>query len=259
MPRVTKSSFLAGGSPLATLAVSCAALVPVLLAFDAYTPLPYTFFGLLQILVLGRVSMRRLMRVMGPLLLLPAGLFVLNLFFSAPVAHDVLLRFGSLRIPANSLHRALVLSLRSLALIVISAGYLLVTEPKALVNALMQQLRLAPRIGYAVYVAWNTIPVLRESFRHIENAHRIRLRGARRTVRDLLPTAVALLTGAIRYAERATLSMAARGIESGQERSFLYESRFKTRDAVYVGLSLAIIGGIWCLLIVRGLFVFGLG
>jgi len=259
MARVTGRSFLAGGSPIATLAVSFAALVPVLLSFDAYTPLPYAIFGLFQILVLGRVSLRRLVRVMGPLLLLPAGLFVLNLFFSAPVAHDVLLHIGSLRIPANSLHRALVLSLRSLALIVISAGYLLVTKPQALVNALMQQLRLPPRIGYAVYVAWNTIPVLREGFRHIENAHRIRLRGARRTIRDLLPTAVALLTGAIRYAERATLSMAARGIESRHARSYLYESRFKTRDALYVGLSLVLFAGTWYLLIVRGLFIFGLG
>lgn len=246
-------------NPVANLLITFTALIPVVLSFDAYTPLSFVAFGMVQILLVSRVPMRSLLRVLGPLLVIPAGLFLMNLFFSAPVAHDRIYEFLTLPVRANSLHRALVLSLRSLALIVLSAGYFVATRPQVLVNALMQQLRLSPRVGYALYVAWNTIPLFRENFRQIESAHKIRLRGRRRTLGDLLPTVVTLLAGAIRHAERASLSMAARGIESDRPRSYLYESRFRIRDAAAVAISIAVTGIIWYLLIARGLFVFGLG
>lgn len=245
-------------NPVLHLAVTIIALIPVVLSFDAYTPLCFVAFGLVQLLLLGREPVRTLFRVLGPLLVIPAGLFVMNLFFSAPVAHDEIYRFSILRIRAYSLHRAIVLSLRSLALIVLSVGYFFSTRPQELVNSLMQQLGLSPRVGYALYVAWNTIPLLRENFRQIESTHKIRLRGRPRTLRDFLPTAVTLLTGAIRHAERASISMAARGIESDSPRSYLCESRFRARDVVYVAISVTVIGIIWYLLVAKGLFVFGL-
>ena len=142
---------------------------------------------------------------------------------------------------------------------VISIGFLLVTNPLALINALMQQVRFSPRFGFGLYVAWNTVPFLKTDLRRIENVHRIRLRAKRRTFREDLPVAVTLLSGAIRHAERASISMTARGLESSTTRSFLKASRWKTIDTIYLAVSVVAISLIWVLIIRSGLFVFGLG
>ncbi len=248
-------------SPLAQLLTVFGLLIPVFLSFDPNTPVPFLVIALFQILVLGRVPIKRMLKVMLPLSVLPAGLFIMNLFFSQPVEQETYHYVWFFSVSQTGLHRALIVGIRSLTLIVISISYILATDPLALINALMQQLKFSPRFGFGLYVAWNTIPFLRSDLRRIENAHRIRLRAKRRSFREALPVAVTLLAGAIRHADRASISMTARGLESQNQetRSFLNASRWHTIDTVYVLVSLVIISSIWAWIIRSGLFVFGLG
>jgi energy-coupling factor transport system permease protein len=254
-------SFLGRISPIAQLLTIFGLLIPVFLSFDPYTPLPFLVIAILQILVLGRVPVKRMLKVILPLSALPAGLFVMNLFFSQPVEQETYHRVWFFSVSQTGLHRALVVGIRSLTLIVISISFILATDPLALINALMQQMKFSPRFGFGLYVAWNTIPFLRSDLRRIENAHRIRLRARRRSFREALPVAITLLAGAIRHAERASISMTARGLESLKPgtRSFLNESRWRSIDSIYLVVFLSVVSTVFVLIIRSGLFVFGLG
>jgi energy-coupling factor transport system permease protein len=257
---MSEQGYLSRISPLAQLLVVIVLLIPVLLSFDPYTPLPYILFGMFQILVLGRVRPAHMARVVLPLAVLPVGLFILNLLFSEVTEEAIVYgEFLFLRITRTSLHRAVVVGLRSLALIVISIGYLLVTDPLALVNALMQQVRLSPRIGFSLYVAWNTVPFLKNDLRRIQQIHRIRLRRSRRSFKNALPVAVTLLSGAIRHAERASVSMWIRGLDKAENRTFIHLSRWHICDTVYVAVATVVVTLVFALLLRLQLFVFGLG
>jgi len=248
-------------NPLSLFAAVILEIVPVFLSFDPYTPLVFLIVAMIQFLLLGRVPLPAAAKSLGPLLALPAGLFLLNLFASARVPGDATVSLLGVGVAQAALHRGVVLALRSLALILLSVGYLLVTQPQALVNALMQQLRLSPRFGFSIYIAWNTIPLLRENLKRIGTTHQVRLRGRPSAPSEVLMTAVALLAGAIRHGERASLSMAARGIESerSRERTFLTESLWRRRDTLFLLTAAAVSAGATILLVRRGLFVFGLG
>ena len=246
-------------SPVARLAVVVLELVPVFLSFDPFSPLPFAALALIHTVFLARVRFSRLARVVLPLAILPISLFVLNLLFTSPEPDDTFRQIWFLLIRERALHRALTLSVRSMAMILLSVGYLLSTDPLELVNALMQQLGLSSRVGYSLYVAWNTMPHLRQDLRRIQAAHRVRLRGRPRRVKDTLPVAVTLLTGAIRHAERAATSMQIRGLEHVGRRTFVDPLPWRGRDTLYVVGFTLLTAGILLILIRQGLFVFGLG
>ncbi len=253
------TGFLARTNPLAHLAATFVLIVPVLLSFDPFTPLVFLGYSLVVILGLGRVGLWRFLRTMAPLLLLPLGLLVLNLFFSENPGQTPLFEILFLEVTPHSAYRAGVLAGRSLALIVLSVGYLLVTDPLDLVNSLMQQAKLSPRIGFSIYVAWNAIPSLRQNLDRIQKVHRVRLRSKRRSLREALATPVSLLAGAIRHAQRAALSMHARGLDAVEHRTFLKTSVWRRRDTVYLVVMVAIAAATMYALVGGGLFVFGLG
>jgi energy-coupling factor transport system permease protein len=196
---------------------------------------------------------------MAPFLLLPLGLLVLNLFFSENPGQPPLFQFLFVEVTPHSVYRAGVLAGRSLALIVLSVGYLLVADPLDLVNSLMQQAGLSPRIGFSVYVAWNTIPSLRSNLDRIQKVHRVRLKSKRRGFREALATPVSLLAGAIRHAQRAALSMHARGLDAADRRTFLRESVWRRRDTIYLVVVALITVATTLTLVATDLFVFGLG
>jgi energy-coupling factor transport system permease protein len=253
------SGVLSRVSPVGHLAVVALWILPVVMSFDPWTPLLFLGLCVLYLFVLGHVSLRRFVAVVMPLMLLPAGLFALNLLFTDTAGHPATTRILGVGVNDYALYRALVICLRSAALITISVGYLLVTDPLELVNALMQQTNLSARFGFSIFVAWNTIPRFVSDYRRIRTTHRIRYRGQSRNLRDLVPTAVALLAGAIRHAERAAISMGVRGIESAHRRSYLRAAEWSRRDTHYVALNLLVVIGLFAVTVLNGWFVFGLG
>ncbi|HUX13144.1 MAG TPA: energy-coupling factor transporter transmembrane component T [Spirochaetia bacterium] len=253
------TGLLARFSPVAHLAAVLAWIVPVFLSFDPGTPLLFLALSVAVVFILGQVRVTRFAGFVLPLLVLPFGLFVLNLLFTDTRGHSGSFIVLGLSMNSYALHRAIVLSLRSEALVVISVSYLIVVDPLSLVNGLMQQLGLSPRVGFSIYVAWNTIPRMRTDVTRIRSIHRIRLRGRDRRFADIVPTAVTLLAGAIRHAQRAAISMAVRGLDSGSPRTYLNEARWHSRDTVYLLANLAVTAGLFCLSVGEGWFVFGLG
>ena len=239
-------SFLARRNPLAVLAVTLGLLAPALVSFDHPTPLVFMGLALFNLFALGRVRLGRAAAVLGPLSLLPFGLLALNLLFHRE-GFAAGLRLGS------------VLFLRAEALIVISMSFALLVRPLELVNALMQQLGMPARIGYSIYAGWNALPLLRRDMAVIGRAHAIRSGGRKRGPRELPRSAVTLLAGAVRHAERLSLSMSARGLEQAGPRSFYRESRWTAADTAYSAAGCLLAAAAFLVLLSNGAFIFDLG
>lgn len=245
-------------NPLVFIGTSLILLIPVFLSWDPYTPLVYGILAICHF-ALGRGPFKRFFRVVRILSILPLGLVLLNLLFSQPEPGAVDLEIWFFTLPSSSLRRALVVGLRSLSLMIISVNVLFLIDPARFIQALMQNLRVGPRVGYSFFVAWNILPRLQQDLKEIQDAHRIRLKGKRRKFRELPGAAVALLGGAIRHAERAAASMYVRGIEEAENRTYLYEVPWRWRDSVHILLWFLFAFGGMYVLIHFDLFVFGLG
>ncbi len=232
-------------NPLAVLFVTVCLLVPVLLSYDHVTPLVYLGLGIVNLAIQGGLDFPKYLRTLAVLSLVSLGLFALNALFPAEGTDGV--------------SRGTAVFLRSVSLISLSVGYIFVVDPYDLVRALMLRLRLAPRVGFALFAGWNTIPLLRRDLAIIEKAQALRFGGRKRGLPDRLHTATALLAGAVRHGERVALSMAARGVESGKPRTFLKDSPWTRADSVYCAAGfLASAIAAW-IIVFRGLFAFGLG
>ena len=158
----------------------------------------------------------------------------------------------------NGLSRGISVFLRSLSLISLSVGYILVIDPYDLINTLMQQFGLPHRAGFALFAAWNAVPLLARDLRIIEKARAIRTGRKRQGFKELSGTPVVLLSGAIRHGERVSLSMAARGIEAPGKRTFSRKSYWRKADTLLHCRHLVSIS-VSSALVKYGHFVFELG
>jgi energy-coupling factor transport system permease protein len=128
-----------------------------------------------------------------------------------------------------------------------------------LVRALMQNCGLSPRWGYALYAGLNCVPALRDDLETLKATRRIRLAGRRESLADSLSLPIYLLAGAIRRAERITISMTVRELECGEKRTYLVTCRWGARDAAYLCATAIIAITTLILSIQGGYFRYGLG
>ncbi len=232
-------------NPLAVLLVTAGFLVPVFLSFDAVTPLAFLALGIVHLALLGGVDFRDFLKTLAALSIVSAGLFALNVLFPAE--------------GVNGLWRGTCVFLRSVCLISLSIGFIYAVNPYDLFRSFMVNLRLPPRIGYALFAGWNTIPLLRRDLGIIERAQAARFGARKRKARDRLRVAVPLLAGAVRHGERAALSMAARGMENPGNRTYIRESRWTRTDTAYCVLGLLASVAAFLPIIRGGFFIFELG
>lgn len=231
-------------NPLAILFVTLVLLAPVLLSLDTTTPVVFFLLGIAHLGVAGPIDYRRFLKTVGILSTLGVGLFLLNFLFPAK--------------GVNGLLRGITVFLRSVSLISLSVGYIFLVDPYDLVRSLMNNLRLPARIGFALFAGWNIIPLLRRDLRIIQHAHAIRTGGQNKPFRSFLRAAIVLLAGAVRHAERVTLSMAARGIEEGRDRTFIKPLKWRGADTVHCLLGLLAAVSALAFIVGTGRFVFAL-
>lgn len=120
---------------------------------------------------------------------------------------------------------ALSLSFRVLAFSSLSLLFALTTDPVKFVMSLMQQLKLSPKLAYGVLVGYQFLPVLKDEFFQIQQAHRLRGAAVEKSwwqralgVRRVI---IPMLAGAVRKAERSAFAMEARGF-TGEPRTEFY-------------------------------------
>lgn len=219
--------------------LNAACVLPVLASLDRWTP--PTFLAMAAVFLFLRRPDR-----------LPT--FFAVLAGALVVAFWVWLSNRLWTVGADPASRALLLAVRSWSLTGISASFVLGIRPAELLNEAMQIARLSPRVGFALYAALNTLPRLIEEGRHLDAAHRVRLGGKRSS---LLVRTVALVARAIRSAERSAQSMASRGLETAQNRSWFRPVAWTRGDSAQLAAGLGAAGIVFAALIAAGRFRFG--
>ena len=243
-------SFVHRLNPLTKLAISLPVVVIASMSFEPVTPLAMAAGALLVTRYLGHVPWPRLLR---PLLF--AGPLSLGFFWSGTVFYvgpgsglDAPgFALGPLWLPFAALVYGLAIGSRALAVFCTSMIFVLTTDPVHIVLALMQHLRVSPRIGYSIFAGYRFMPLLQDELANIRAAYQVR--GAGRggvvgRVRELFDFAIPLLAISVRRGERVALAMESRAFEAVPQRTYMQVSRFSWRDPVFIAGALAFLGAV---------------
>jgi energy-coupling factor transport system permease protein len=234
--------------------------LPVFLSFDLLTPVLALAFALPTVVLLLRPRLRSWLPLVFPLLLIAAGAGITNLLFAvAPGATRTHWVWGPIRITDFSISRAMAISARTMSLTLITTLTAVAMSPLALVRALMQNLGLSPRWGFSLYAGLNVLPGLLDDLATLKHTRMIRLAGRRQSLADALSLPVILLSGAIRRAERISISMTVRELEEARGRTFLVPSPWLRRDVLYLSLCALLAAATLAIAIALGSFRFNLG
>lgn len=193
-----------------------------------------------------RVRLRVVLALMVPFALFGFGFFTTSVVFRQETG------FAAQMAQEQALARAdvapgLVLFFRAIACGMVSALFALTTDPGALVRALMQQMRLPPRVGYALLQAMHLVPDLAREAAQLRLARAMRLgRSVPRIPRpaEVVALMVPLLAFAIRRAGRAAIAMEARGLAPGRNRSWARQEPIRPADWAFAAAGLLLLAGL---------------
>jgi energy-coupling factor transport system permease protein len=141
----------------------------------------------------------------------------------------------------------LVLFFRVLACGMVSAVFVLTTDPGRFVRALMADLRLPPSFGFALMQALHLVPDLGREAQVLRMARAIRLGRPMRRIpapSEVAALTVPLLAFAIRRAGRAAVAMEARGLAPGRPRTHLPQPPMGRADTVFIVLGLGVLAAL---------------
>ena len=225
--------------PLLKLGLCLAWILASLLIFRLSFQI--AMFGLATVVLLmdARVPLGRLLMLMVPFALFGFGFFTTSVLFRAESGFAVQMarEQGGL----SDVEPGLVLFFRVMACGMVSAVFVLTTDPGQLIRALMQRLRLPTPAGFALLQAMHMVPDLQREAFSLRMARAMRLGRPMRRVpgpAEVTGLAIPLLAFAIRRASRAAISMEARGLQPGRTRTFLPQPGIGRRDG------LCLVGGL---------------
>ncbi|WP_255367913.1 energy-coupling factor transporter transmembrane protein EcfT [Psychrobacillus sp. OK032] len=222
--------------------------------FDPWTPLVFWVGVLVLQVFFSQIDWKKWLLFMLPFFVTAFGYFWTTLVFAEDQSGPVIWTIGDLQITETQLNHALSLSFRVLAFSSLSLLFALTTNPVTFILSLMQQLKLSPKIAYGVMVGYQFLPVLKDEFVQIGQAHRLRGAGGEKNalqrllgVRRIL---IPMLAGAVRKAERAAFAMEARGFTGEQRSSYFQVISIGKVDVVLIALFLFVLvlsctNGLW--------------
>ncbi|GEN83766.1 putative HMP/thiamine permease protein YkoC [Sporosarcina luteola] len=192
--------------------------------FNPWTPL-FVWMGVIMMqLLFSRIDWKMWMLFMIPFVIMAFGYFWTTLVFAEDKSGPVVLSVWSMHITEVQLNHALSLSFRVLAFSGLSLLFALTTNPVSFILSLMQQMRLSPKIAYSILVGYQFLPVLKDEFVQIQQAHRLRgavqEKNVFRRLLNMRKILLPMLAGAVRKAERAAFAMEARGFTGEKRKSF---------------------------------------
>jgi energy-coupling factor transport system permease protein len=225
--------------PLAKLVACFGWIVALILVFDAWFQIVGLVGAALALVLLGQARILLVLALMIPFALFGFGFLTTSVLFREEGGYALQVA-GEAAVSREALGAGIVLFLRALSCGMVSALFVLTTDPGALVKAAMAAWRLPARVGYALFSVLHVVPDI------VSELHQIRLaramkRGAppRRLpgLREAASLFVPLLAYAIRRATRASIAMEARGLEAGAPRTILGAPRLAPTDLAFLAAS----------------------
>jgi len=246
-----RDSPLARRNPTVKLAVLFVASVALLFVLDPVTPSIVYLVGLIGVTVGGRLLLRAVLTAQLPFLAFALGVFSINVL-SRP--GTVLWQEGPLRVTVEGLVVGAALAARTLAIGILSIGFVLTTDSLALMTSLHQNARLGARPSYALMAGYRLLQQLPGEWAAIRAAQAVRapLRRddtVRRGAASFGRAAFALLVLAIRRGERMAQSLESRGLGL-EPRTVWHPVRIGPIDVVF---GVAVVTGLGILIAAAGL------
>ncbi|WP_246096975.1 energy-coupling factor transporter transmembrane component T family protein [Psychrobacillus soli] len=222
--------------------------------FDPWTPFVFWIAVLVLQVFLSQINWKKWLLFMLPFFVTAFGYFWTTLVFAEEQSGPVVWSIWNMHITEVQLNHALSLSFRVLAFSSLSLLFAFTTNPVTFILSLMQQLKLSPKIAYGVMVGYQFLPVLKDEFVQIQQAHRLRgaaqEKNALQRLLGIRRILIPMLAGAVRKAERAAFAMEARGFTGERRSSYFQVISIGKVDVVLVVLFLIVLvlsctNGLW--------------
>jgi energy-coupling factor transport system permease protein len=213
-------------------------VITAIFNFDMrYSAIWYVYMLVLALFV-ARIPIKQYFKAM--LLFVTIALFIAfwkTVYFVGP-AHE-LLRLGPLRITQEGVMEGFSEFFRVLVICSLSIIFTLTTDPKKMVDSIIQVARVPYRIGYVAYATLRFIPLYENEAQVIINAHQIRgvgeagksIKSQFKLYRSLL---VPLLVSGIRRAQASAIAMDSRAFGAYDKRTVLDEIRISKSEVFFV-------------------------
>lgn len=202
--------------------------------FNPWTPLLVFISILLMQFVFSSINWKLWTLLMFPFVLGAFGYLWTTIVFSAETGGTVIWSLFGHDVSDRQLALALSLAFRVLAFSSLSLLFALTTDPVKFVMSLMQQLKLSPKLAYGVLVGYQFLPVLRDEFFQIQQAHRLRGTAIEKywwqRLLNIRRIIIPMLAGAVRKAERSAFAMEARGFTGEARKEFYQPVSIKPKD-----------------------------
>ncbi|MEW5815897.1 MAG: energy-coupling factor transporter transmembrane component T [Spirochaetota bacterium] len=190
----------------------------------------YTVFWYLYILILAfivaKISIRQYIRSVAFFLVI--GLFIATwqtVYY--PEAARVLFTWGPVRVTAEGIIEGISTLFRILVIVSLSVLFTLTTDPRRMVESLIQVGKIPYRIGYMAYNTLKLIPLYENESMVIQNAHKIRGvgdegKGFKSRMKLYWSLLIPLLVSGIRRAQASAIAMDSRGFGAYSKRTIIH-------------------------------------
>lgn len=211
--------------PLPKMALCLVWIGASVLIFDLRFQLATLGFAFGLLWIVERLPLWKLLALLVPFALFGFGFFTTSVLFNRESGFALQMA-GEAILARPDFAPGLVLFTRALACGMVSALFVLTTDPGRLIRALMTDLRLPATVGFALMQAMHLVPDLAREFQILRMARAMRAdKRLRRSPRigETLGLAIPLLAFAIRRASRAAIAMEARGLRHGAPRTHMQQ------------------------------------
>ncbi|RLL43593.1 energy-coupling factor transporter transmembrane protein EcfT [Oceanobacillus piezotolerans] len=206
--------------------------------FEPITPLLFLIWTVLITFLFGKVSWKKYLLYFSPFFIFALGMLWTSIAFAdPPINPDEAINILSWSLPTENVLTALALALRVLNVAALSLLFVFTTNIVHFILSMMQQLKLPPRIAYAVLAGYRFLPMIRDELKIIHDAHLIRGVNQAKTPKEKMQNykryAIPLLASAIRKAERTAIAMESKGFTGDKNRSFYRQFTIGKLDFIF--------------------------
>ncbi len=183
-------------------------------------------------LVLGRVPVRTFLRGTSVMVFLACSLFIFQVLFQHKGV--ALLAIGPFTVNSGGVKLGLIIGLRILLISVAALVFVWTTNPRDLIVGLVH-IGIPYRLGYAIVVAFQFVPLLEQEAAIIRDAHAVRgLAEVSGRIEAWRRYMLPILAFGIRKAEAAAIAMDSRALGAYARRTFLEEFRWTPQGIGFV-------------------------
>lgn len=255
---VTFGQFIPGNSllhrmdPRVKIVLLCAIIATIFCTFNFYALGLVTAFIIVAILLSG-VPLRMYLKSLKVIIIIVVITSLLNIFYSSGTP---IFEFWIFKITLDGIYRAIYVTVRIIALILISSSLTFTTSPTDLTDAierLMSPLKIfhvkVHEIAMMMTIALRFIPTLLDETDKIMSAQKAR--GADmesgnliQKVKSLIPVLIPLFVSAFRRAYELAVAMECRCYQGGEGRTRMKSLHMKKLDYLSIILMALVVAGV---------------